>query len=708
MSIVKMKKLKLVLAQEDQIDLLNYLQERGLAHIEDNGDLDELLQELRISPVYDHDRIALQDNKAYVSRMGVLRKPHRSGESALYSEAALEDLIQQSLTWQQRITEVLKVLKPYDETKKPLFTVKRETSLQDRYMEEEDQLKLLTLVEDIEGNQVDHRQALEEEARLMAQLHAIEDWKDLALPEMLDNTNYHSTFGYFGSRDEYEQFFAAVAEADVPLAGEICFEQEGNLAVILVWPFHSDAEAKDLINRSHLIRFPATNKWEEIGDFRKSYKVTQSRIQAVQDKAEWTEKEFKNYADHIPVLQLLYDVLEADIAKLRAILNLTQTRHLTILTCYVPAHLTDALKEQVETRFNALVLAEDPVEGEDLPPTLLDNHSLNQPIESTILTFSPPHYYEDTDPTWVMMWTYAFFFGSMLSDVGYGLLLVIGTLLGLYKFKAEGNLKSMLQVFMVGGLFSIGFGILYGSFFGGVLGTMSHDAFDLPVLWFNPMDKPIDLMMWSMVFGVFHLFLAMGIDVYNKFRKGNRYDALFVVAPWYLIIGGIILMLIGVSWAKYVSIAGAAVLILMSVRSKNPFKRILGGLLNLYDVTSWLSDILSYTRILALTLATSVIAMVVNLMADMIGLKGPQAIFTILVLIAGHALNLALSTLSAYVHSTRLHYVEFFGKFYEGGGRNYTPLQLDGLYTKVTDNADSVLTKDKDKVKAEASSRVLS
>lgn len=157
---------------------------------------------------------------------------------------------------------------------------------------------------------------------------------------------------------------------------------------------------------------------------------------------------------------------------------------------------------------------------------------------------------------------------------------------------------------------------------------------------------------------------------------------------WLVLLTGLVMMafpnLAGI--AKYVTAAGAIGLVLTQGRSqKNILKKFMSGLLSLYNVTSYLSDVLSYSRLLALGLATGVIATVINTMARMLGVNIFGYIAMLLVLIGGHLFNVAVNALGAYVHSSRLQYIEFFGKFYEGGGKPFQPLRIDTKYVDLED-----------------------
>ena len=298
--------------------------------------------------------------------------------------------------------------------------------------------------------------------------------------------------------------------------------------------------------------------------------------------------------------------------------------------------------------------------------------------------FSPPSS-ADIDPSPILAPFYFFFFGMMLSDVGYGLVLTGLTGWLAFKKKATGEMGQISRLLFLSGIGATIWGFLFGGFFGNLLTTVTQGKIVMQPLWFDPMLNPINLMIWSMLFGILHLFAAMGAKIYMQARAGHLVDGLLDVVPWYFIIVGLGLMLGGnniipgvslVFAGKVSAISGAAIVLLFGGRdSKNPIMRLIKGLLSLYNVTAYFGDILSYSRILALVLATSVIAMVVNLLGFILGPTPLGYLVFIVVAVFGHSLNLALSALGAYVHTSRLQYVEFFGKFYEGGGKLFKPLK---------------------------------
>ena len=209
------------------------------------------------------------------------------------------------------------------------------------------------------------------------------------------------------------------------------------------------------------------------------------------------------------------------------------------------------------------------------------------------------------------------------------------------------------------------------------------------------------MLVFSMLFGVIHLFLGLGMKGYMLLKDKKYLDFVCDVVFWYLLLIGLILILLPSGMfesisqmqfnfppilnqaAKLMAVAGAAGILLMSGRGrKNWFLRVALGAYDLYGVTSWLSDVLSYSRLLALGLATGVIGSVINSMGAMLGGGVVGAIGFTLVFLIGHSVNIGINLLGAYVHTNRLQYVEFFGKFYEGGGRPFNPFSIHTNYVE--------------------------
>ena len=254
---------------------------------------------------------------------------------------------------------------------------------------------------------------------------------------------------------------------------------------------------------------------------------------------------------------------------------------------------------------------------------------------------------------------------------------------------------------------------LFGGFFGNVIDVVAQTFFGytgatpiLKPLWFDPLTQPMRLLVWCMLFGLIHLFTGLGIKGYEYLKQGDVVGFVSDIVAWYAFLIGLILILLPTDLfqniaqmefnfpafvapvAKVLTFAGMIVIILMSGRAnKNWGLRIALGAYDIYGVTSWLSDVLSYSRLLALGLATGVIAQVINTMGSMFGGGPIGAILFAIIFLVGTVLNFAINVLGAYVHTNRLQYVEFFGKFYVGGGEPFVPFEVKSKYIDVKEEA---------------------
>ena len=203
----------------------------------------------------------------------------------------------------------------------------------------------------------------------------------------------------------------------------------------------------------------------------------------------------------------------------------------------------------------------------------------------------------------------------------------------------------------------------------------------------DPLNQPMTVLILSCVLGAAHLFTGMGIKAYIMIKRGDKRGALFDVGFWYILLAGLPLLLVPEPWntaGAVMAIAGALGLVLTQGRHRPKLAgKIISGVTSLYGITGYFSDVLSYSRILALGLATGVVASVVNIMGTMAGGGIAGAMLFAAVFVFGHLLNLGINALGAYVHSARLQYVEFFGKYYEGGGRKFDPLKIETKYVRV-------------------------
>ena len=294
--------------------------------------------------------------------------------------------------------------------------------------------------------------------------------------------------------------------------------------------------------------------------------------------------------------------------------------------------------------------------------------------------------YGRVDPTLFLAPVLVFTFGLMLGDAGYGiLLLLIAALLLRGAGHAPGTVHDLSVVLCACGIAGTAFGLFMGSFFGNLPGLF---GITLPFTVIEPLNDPLSLLILALGIGIVHLNLGLGIAAYEHLRSGEQREMLFSEGTWFLLQPcAAVLILTFFGWAAFSSLitaaawAGAAIGIAGILRANGP--------LGFFSLTGFLGDWLSYARILALALATGGIAMMINILSGMIaGISPVFLIAGILFAVAGHAANLVLQCLGGFIHALRLQYVEFFGRFFDAGGRMFAPFAAQRIHTRPPEGRD--------------------
>lgn len=417
------------------------------------------------------------------------------------------------------------------------------------------------------------------------------------------------------------------------------------------------------------------------------------------------EKEIADCAGSRQDLRVVSDYYRIRAEKYEILGQLPQTENTFALSGYVPSYQADKVVKEFSEKYDAVVEIEQ-IQEEETPPVLLKNNGFSESVEGVLASFGLPGKGE-MDPTFFTSVFYVFLFGLMLSDAAYGLIVALACGILLVKCpRMATNMRKSIKLFFWCGLSTLFWGVMFGGYFGDVVDVVSEVFFrhkvSIPALWFIPLNDPMRLLLYSMLFGVIHLFTGLALKGYMCVRDGRYMDFLCDCVLWFLLLVGLIGMLLptelfaGIAGqqiyfpealkvaVKWMAIVGALGIVLMSGRANKNFGvRIALGAYDLYGMTSWLSDVLSYSRLLALGLATGVIASVVNQMGSMGGRSIIGVILFIVVFLIGHTFNIGINLLGAYVHTCRLQYVEFFGKFYEGGGKAFEPFMLKTKYVDI-------------------------
>ncbi|WP_343089202.1 V-type ATP synthase subunit I [Methanocalculus natronophilus] len=307
-----------------------------------------------------------------------------------------------------------------------------------------------------------------------------------------------------------------------------------------------------------------------------------------------------------------------------------------------------------------------------------------RPFETLTSTFARPRYRE-VDPTIFLAPVLVITFGIMLGDAGYGLCLAILSLMLLAgPARAPGSTRDLGWVLLACSLSGIVFGILQGGFFGDLFPAYLGMA--VPFARVDPLTNPLAILTAALIFGIAHLNVGLGIAGYMNLKDGKTGEMIKKQGLWFAIQPcAAILLFSFFGWAEFsqalilASGFGAAACAIMIIITEGP--------LGFFSITGFLGDWLSYTRILALALATAGIAMTVNILAGMIWSIHPVlVVVAIIFAIAGHAANLVLQALGGFIHALRLQYVEFFGTFYQGGGRAFSPFAADRVATRLLED----------------------
>ncbi len=527
-------------------------------------------------------------------------------------------------------------------------------------------------------------------SRAQLQITALEPWKNLDLDLSVTQTRSTALMYLTAAADvNLEEL-----EKDLLEASPLCYihkvSSSSEMSCLLVL-YHKDAQDAVM----EVIKGFNTNRPDFAsckGTAAENISLLKSQIETSAQEIERLTEQLKAAAESAQLLKTGSDMISVQIDDQKVRENIFQTQSVFALTGWIAEEDADKVKKLLD-RYSCYYTLEQPAEGDD-PPVKLKNNKFVQPYELITEMYSLPTP-DGIDPTPMLTPFFILFFGMMLADAGYGLLIFLLCFIGLKKFKPdEGFLKSAMQIGTSCGLSTMFWGVMYGGYFGNLIPQVAESWFGktitIPAV-FDMLNDPMSIMILSFLLGAVHLFTGMGIKIYMLAKRGHLMDGLMDVGLWYLILVGLPMMVLPAvaNVGKILAIVGAVGLILTQGRhEKNILMKPIKGVMSLYDITGYLSDVLSYSRVLALGLAGGIIANVFNLLGTMPGFNLIGIIAFLLIFVIGHVFNLAISGLGAYVHTSRLQYVEFFGKFYEAGGKPFRPFQANTKYTLISDKED--------------------
>lgn len=416
--------------------------------------------------------------------------------------------------------------------------------------------------------------------------------------------------------------------------------------------------------------------WNNIPE--EELKEREKELKDILIETEINFKKAEKISNFLPDINALIDYYSWEIEKINSIKKGEETKGYYRILIWTIEDAVLEIKEIVQRVSKSNLVLELEILKEDNPPVYLENKGLMGSFEVVTNVYGLPKK-DEFDPTPLLALFFALFFGIALSDTGYGILLVLLSI-GMKKILREKSQKRFFNLFIISGIFTIIAGILTGTFFG----TEVFAGYRI----INPIEDPITTLIIMLFLGSIHLFVGIIIGMFQKISQKDIKSAIGENGGSILFFIGVFISLI--TKISFFAIIGVILLFLLNILfsvKKGIFSKIIGGFGALYGIVGYFSDVLSYSRLLALGLATGIIAMVINMIAflfkDMIPIPFVNWIVFLLILVLGHTANLLINTLGSFIHSARLQFVEFFSKFMEGGGRNFKPLNKRGRFIEI-------------------------
>lgn len=582
-----------------------------------------------------------------------------------------------------QITDVLTVLdaiKRYAKLKDGLF-IQRKPVSENAFLDQDHKEQAQKTTEDVLLllEQVSKLQA--EESRILADQAALRPWLPLDTPlEMEGSASSVFRLGVCPGNTDTSAIRADLAAADVAAElYEISADKQQKYYFLMFHRKHEE-QVQEVLRPYN---FSITVFRNLLGTAEKNVRELDVQLTEISSRQKALGEEIAAKAPERDSLRLYADQLRAEAEKHENTERLLTNDTVIFFEGWVPAERSAEVESYLEQMDCAWDTA-DPTE-EEFPdvPVELKNNWLTKPLNMVTEMYALPTY-NNVDPNPLMAPFFIVFYGIMMADMGYGLLMFIAGLVISKKYRPKGMSGSLFGLMTLCGVTTFIMGAITGGFFGDfltqvVLLTTGKD-FALPAL-FTPLDDTLMILIGSMALGLVHIITGMTVSVIIKCKRGQFMDAFWNEITWWVVFAGIALFALNVT--SVLLIIGCVLVIagpLVTGKGLGKITGIFGSLYN--NITGYFGDILSYSRLMALMLAGSVIAQVFNTLGAITGNIIPFLIISLV----GNALNFGLNLLGCYVHDLRLQCLEYFGKFYEDGGKPFRPLEIDTKFVDIQKN----------------------
>lgn len=644
MAIVKMKRLKLAAVKSEREELLRQLMLLGCVEIAEP------------EPIPEDSEYACILNKETVG--------------AYERKSDLDELCWGISLLDKYVPQKTKLLAPKSCVKRD--SVMDETNLQ-HFLELAKKLD----VTDDHIRTIDARQN-----NIRSNLESLEPWENMDVPlDLAETKNCYITPGMIPTNVELDDAYRAMDESGYE-AHLFEISSDKNMHYVLLVAIKDRRQEITELLRG--LGFSAALATDLHGTVQENIERLNGELAELEDKKKLLSAEIIAVAPVRDEMKLCADIMLSKLGQAESAEKLLYTQSAYIFDGWFPAEDEDKLNGILSSYDCAWETSEPTTEDYPSVPVKLKNNKFTRPLNMVTDMYSLPAY-DGVDPNPLMMPFFVLFYGIMMADMGYGLIMVILGLIVTKHKKPSGTTRNMFELMTLCGVSTFIMGVITGGFFGDapfqIVKILNPDTTftGLPSL-FTPLNDTLYVLLGSMVLGVIQIVAGMIISFVKKTKDGHFWDGLMDEGSWWLVFAGIAVGALSGFW--WIAIAGVASLICTQGRDKPTIAgKIIGGISSLYDITGFFGDILSYSRLMALMLAGSVIAQVFNILGAIPG----NIIFFLVIFVIGQSLNFGLNLLGCYVHDLRLQCLEYFGKFYKDGGRPFKPLAINTNYFDVVD-----------------------
>lgn len=634
MAIAEVQKIQILAHRKAKMEILSSIQEEGLIHLE-SADFDEL---------------GLNSSTPDISQL----------EHSLH-----------------RISHALTYLSHWEEKGfvKRMFAQKPQVARQKR--EEVLSVDYLPILDEVEKLEAQKNELLSEIRFLEKELEFLSPLKVLELPlKSLAPTDSVEILLCILPLSRQEDF-QKMAEEET-LWYEVVNQEKRRGYLLIIYLKKERVHIEQILKELNFIPLYMTESVLSRADEKDRVEDVMSRISKEVDekkeRLEALEKEGQNLFAYRENFMRIYDVLHNEREKILSSRLSGETERVFYLEGWIRSADVSKLKSKLEPYSEVVELYFRPPLPDEDPPVILENPKAGQPFEVVTKLYGLP-IRNSFDPTLPLAPFFFVFVGLCVSEAGYGLLVALLSFLFIKFAKPKGGLLQFLKLMSLLGISTVIFGTLIGGWFGFPLRSL---------MLFDPLQNPLLFLGLAIVLGFIQVWFGTLLNMINGIKNKLYLQSIFVQGGWLLLLPCIVLYFIPQTkrpiWG-ILTLLGAAGIVFFASPSRNPFARFFGGLYSLYDISRYLADVLSYSRLLALGLATTVIAMVVNTLCQTaLGIPWVGWLFAALIFVGGHLFNLGISFLGAFVHSMRLQFVEFFSKFFISGGKPFRPFELESKY----------------------------